>query len=113
MNFYPSRRSTSRILAQFLPASPNLVTGLTSLLTYVCANPKWEYGEAWIPATTYPVLELSSAWCVDPNLDIERATAWMQFQICCNYFARSSYIYSDMVRFIMKSIARSRSSRLP
>jgi hypothetical protein len=106
MNFYPSRRSTSRILAQFLPAPPNLVTGLTSLLTYVCANTKWEYGEAWIPATTYPVLELSSAWCVDPNLDIERATAWMQFQICCNYFARSSYIYSDMVRFIMKSIAR-------
>ncbi len=36
MNYYHLRRSTSRILAQLSPALPNLVTALTSLLTYVC-----------------------------------------------------------------------------
>ena len=85
MSHHPSHRSTERILAKFLPSPPNLVTALTSLLNLVCANTTWEYGEAWIPATS-PVLELSSAWSVDPNLDIERATAWMQFQICSQEF---------------------------
>ena len=87
MNHHPSHRSTSaRILAQFLPAPPNLVTALNSLLNLVCINTTWEYGEAWIPATTSPVLELSSAWSVATNLNMERATAWMQFQICSQAF---------------------------
>ena len=89
MNHDPSRRSTSHIPAQSLSATTNLVTALTSLLTLVCVDTKWEYGEAWIPDATYPVLELSSAWSVDPNLDVDRANDWMQFQICSQAFVLS------------------------
>jgi hypothetical protein len=86
MNHDPSTQSTERIPTQPLPSNVNLVTALTSLLTPICASTKWEYGEAWIPAATYPILELSSAWSVDPNLAVDRANAWMQFQICSQEF---------------------------
>jgi GAF domain len=62
-----------------------LLAALTILLTSVCANTEWEYGESWLlnPAGT---LELSPAWCVNTNLDLHKAVSWMQFQICSKAF---------------------------
>ena len=87
MNHDPSSQSTEHISNQPLPSKATLLAALTSLLTFVCANTKWEYGEAWIPHRT--VLELSSAWSIDKNLDIYLATNWMQFQICSQEFVLS------------------------
>jgi hypothetical protein len=74
-------------LSQPLPSFTNLVLALTSLLTVVCSTTEWEYGETWIPLQMQPILELSSAWCIDPNLEINRAISWMQFQMCSQSFS--------------------------
>ncbi len=86
MNQDPPRTSPARTLAPESPVKTNLEIALTSLLTLVCSSTEWEYGESWIPAPTHLALELSSAWSVDTNLDIQRAATWMQFQICSQEF---------------------------
>jgi hypothetical protein len=56
------------------------------LLNTICARTEWEYGESWVPDAKHSILELSPAWCVSLNLDIRRATPWMQFQVCSRGF---------------------------
>jgi hypothetical protein len=73
-------------LPQSSSASTNLEASLTSLLTFVCSNTEWEYGESWIPHATHAILELSTAWCVDPNLDMGQVISWTQFQGCSKAF---------------------------
>ncbi len=89
MNHYSSRKLTPYIVTQSLPSKIDLITSLTSLLTLVCASTEWEYGESWIPDDKYPTLELSSAWSINPDLDNNRETNWMQFQICSKQFVLS------------------------
>lgn len=67
-------------------ASSDLHTLLVALLSSVCANASWEYGESWIPIETTNVLELGTAWCLNTNLDIHQTLAWTQFQICSKSF---------------------------
>ena len=69
--------------------SDRLVSALTTLLTSVCTNTEWEYGESWLPNPTGTLLELSPAWCVNTNLDLHKAISWMQFQICSKAFVLS------------------------
>jgi hypothetical protein len=64
------------------PLPSDLVTAMTSLLIVVCNTTEWEYGEAWIPRQTHPILKLSSAWCINGSLRMSRAISWMQFQVC-------------------------------
>jgi hypothetical protein len=72
------------------PPSPQSVTPATiamlnTLLLSVCTETEWEYGESWIPDTN-GLLELSSAWCINPTLSMDRAIPWMQFQVCSKAF---------------------------
>lgn len=73
-------------LTQAVHPASNLYTALTTLLSSVCASTDWEYGESWIPCETDNILELTPAWCRSTNLDMHRAIAWMQFQICSKAF---------------------------
>jgi GAF domain len=71
------------------PTSSQLVAALNTLLISVCAQTDWEYGESWLPDAAGTMLELSPAWCLNPNLDLRRAISWMQFQICSKAFVLS------------------------
>jgi GAF domain len=92
MNHSPSKFPESNIAEQSLyspqppPASANLEASLTTLLALVCDSTAWEYGETWIPQATHPILELSSVWCVDTNLEMEQVLSWKQFQVCSKAF---------------------------
>jgi GAF domain-containing protein len=82
---------SKQITTQLAQPSPtktttNFILALTALLTLICVSTEWEYGESWIPDPSHPVLELSPAWSVNTNLDLYRATSWMQFQICSQEF---------------------------
>lgn len=72
---------------QSLHSTTNLVMKLNTLLTSICSKTEWEYGESWLPNATYPILELSSAWCIATDLEMGRAVSWMQFQVCSKAFA--------------------------
>ncbi len=85
----PYPKSTSPMFDRQLSSAANLSITLNSRLTLVCVGTDWEYGESWIPATTAPVLELSSAWSIDTNLGLDRANAWRQFQLCSQAFVLS------------------------
>jgi hypothetical protein len=92
MNHYSSNSAAADVSLQPLSlpqpssASTNLEASLTSLLTFVCSKTEWEYGESWIPHPTHSILELSAAWCVDPDLDMGQVMSWMQFQVCSKAF---------------------------
>jgi hypothetical protein len=66
--------------------TPEAIAMLNTLLLSVCSETEWEYGESWVP-DTHGVLELSSAWCINPALSMDRAVPWMQFQVCSKAFA--------------------------
>jgi hypothetical protein len=83
MNSEPSHETTVELTP---PLPTNFIHALTALLTFVCVSTEWEYGESWLPDPTYPILELSPAWSVNTNLDLYRATTWMQFQVCSREF---------------------------
>jgi hypothetical protein len=72
--------------SQPLPLPEDLEKSLISLLTFVCSETEWEYGETWFPSETYQILELSSAWYIDANLEMGRASSWAQFQACSRAF---------------------------
>ena len=78
------------MLTHPLYSTTTLVTALTPLLISVCAGTEWEYGESWIPDAMCPVLELSPAWCITPDLDMNRTISWMQFQVCSKSFVLRS-----------------------
>jgi hypothetical protein len=82
----PDPLSQPLALAQSLHPTTQLITRLNSLLSFVCRTTAWEYGESWIPSATHPILELSSAWCLDPNLDIHQSISWTQFHACSKAF---------------------------
>jgi hypothetical protein len=83
----PSNSPAQLIAAsQSSPPSSQFIAALTLLLSTVCRQTQWEYGETWIPSQTHPILELSSAWCVDDTLEIHRAISWVQFQVCSKEF---------------------------
>ncbi len=66
--------------------SASIYTMLTALLNFVCATTDWEYGESWIPDQAFNTLELSPAWCSSNQIEIHRAIAWSQFQLCSQAF---------------------------
>ncbi len=66
--------------------SASIYTMLTALLNFVCATTDWEYGESWIPDQAFNTLELSLAWCSSNQIEIHRAIAWSQFQLCSQAF---------------------------
>jgi hypothetical protein len=74
------------LLIQPFSSTSSLISALNLLLTSVCTRTEWEYGESWIPDQDSPVLELSPAWCVTSDLDMNRTVPWMQFQICSKAF---------------------------
>lgn len=82
MDHLSSSQSKPNMLTQPLYSATDLVTLLTSLLISVCDRTEWEYGESWIPDATCPILELSPAWCITSNLDVNQALPWTQFQVC-------------------------------
>jgi GAF domain len=92
MNHFSSSQSESEsdMLTHPLYSTTTLVTALTPLLISVCDRTEWEYGESWIPDATCPVLELSPAWCITADLDMNRAISWMQFQVCSKSFVLRS-----------------------
>jgi hypothetical protein len=90
MTQHPASRFDGGISVKSIDAtSTPLVSALTILLTSVCTNTEWEYGESWLPNSTGTLLELSPAWCVNTNLDLHKAISWMQFQICSQSFVLS------------------------
>jgi hypothetical protein len=87
MNHFSSQSEPELdMLTHPLYSTTTLVTALTFLLISVCAGTEWEYGESWIPDATCPTLELSPAWCMTADLDVNRAISWMQFQVCSKSF---------------------------
>lgn len=86
----PEILARSRPLIQPLYSTANSIAALTSLLTLVCAKTTWEYGESWIPNPTYPILELSPAWCINRALSTHRVILWMQFQVFSKAFVLRS-----------------------
>ena len=66
--------------------SASTYTMLTALLNFVCAKTDWEYGESWIPNEMLNTLELSPAWCSSNQMEVHRAIAWSQFQLCSQAF---------------------------
>ncbi|PSB53718.1 hypothetical protein [Chamaesiphon polymorphus] len=90
MTQHPASRFDGGIPVKSIDAtSDRLVSALTILLTSVCTNTEWEYGESWLPNPTGTLLELSPAWCINTNLDLRKAISWMQFQICSQSFVLS------------------------
>ncbi|WP_309739859.1 MULTISPECIES: GAF domain-containing protein [unclassified Chamaesiphon] len=90
MTQHPASRFDGGISVKSIGTTPDrLVSALTILLTSVCTNTEWEYGESWLPNSTGTLLELSPAWCVNTNLDLHKAISWMQFQICSRAFVLS------------------------
>jgi hypothetical protein len=77
---------TSQLFPSQLTDQSDLHTMLTALLSAVCAKTDWEYGESWLFDAQHNTLELSPAWCVRTDLELDRAVAWMQFQICSKAF---------------------------
>jgi putative methionine-R-sulfoxide reductase with GAF domain len=62
------------------------VGNLLPLLSIICAQTDWQYGEFWIPDPTHQLLELSPAWCIDFALESHQQLAWSQFQMCSRSF---------------------------
>lgn len=77
---------TRQLFAETVHPVSHLDVALMTLLSAVCARTGWEYGEVWIPDDMHQILELSPVWCLNTNLEIHQAIAWMQFQICSKAF---------------------------
>jgi hypothetical protein len=71
--------------SSFQALDAGTIAMLNTLLLSVCAETEWEYGESWVPDAN-GILELSSAWCINPALSMDRAVPWMQFQVCSKAF---------------------------
>lgn len=56
------------------------------ILQQVCSTTEWAYGEVWLPKINSPILELSSAWYANVQLNNDRLLAWKQFHYCSENF---------------------------
>lgn len=76
-------------LTQSISKTTELDTVLTATLRTVCKSINWDYGEAWIPKQEDTILELSSAWYVNPARSIEQVSDLQKFRLCSEAFILS------------------------
>ncbi|GAA6616881.1 GAF domain-containing protein [Scytonema sp. NUACC26] len=91
LNSKPSKAETQPLqtLTQSDGETTELNAVLNATLRTVCESINWDYGEAWIPKQDGTILELSSAWYVNPARSIEQVSNLQQFRFCSEAFILS------------------------
>ncbi len=89
-----SRQTEAKIqllqtLAQSISKATEFDAVLTATLRTVCESLNWDYGEAWMPNQGGMILELSSAWYINPTKSIDQLSDLHKFRLCSEAFILS------------------------